>query len=89
MAVDYVRLYQAPDTAQRFQSSFTDDFSGWRHITLPFRSFVRSHEQPPGALVTQLDLKQVWGYTFQIHGAGRKDVLLAHVDLAPRSASCT
>jgi beta-glucanase (GH16 family) len=89
MAVDYVRLYQAPDTAQRFQSSFTDDFSGWRHITLPFRSFVRSHEQPPGALVTQLELKQIWGYTFQIHGAGRKDVFLAHVDLAPRSASCT
>ena len=36
MLVDYVRVYQGPDTAERFQSSFHDDFPGWREVMLPY-----------------------------------------------------
>jgi hypothetical protein len=33
--VDYVRVYQAADTAERFEASFVDNFTGWQQITLP------------------------------------------------------
>jgi beta-glucanase (GH16 family) len=48
--VDYVRVYQAADTAERFEATFVDNFTGWRKITLPFSAdFVRSADQPAGA----------------------------------------
>ena len=42
MLVDYVRVYQGPDTAERFEATFVDDFSGWQEVVVPFDSFVRS-----------------------------------------------
>ena len=49
MAVDYIRVYGAPDTAERFEAPFVDDSSGWREITVPFGAFQRSAHQPEGA----------------------------------------
>jgi beta-glucanase (GH16 family) len=60
--VDYVRVYQAADTAERFEASFVDNFTGWRKINLPFSAFVRSAEQPAGAPNDGLTLTEVWGY---------------------------
>ena len=35
MLVDYVRVYQAPNTSERFEASFVDNFSGWRQVSVP------------------------------------------------------
>jgi beta-glucanase (GH16 family) len=49
MKVDYVRVYQGPDVAQRFEASFIDDSSDWKLVTLPFAMFTPSATQPVGA----------------------------------------
>ncbi len=36
MLVDYVRVYQGPDTAERFETTFIDDTPGWKEVSLPF-----------------------------------------------------
>ena len=64
MKVDYVRVYQAADTAERFEATFVDDFTGWRKINIPFEAFSRSTSQPAGAPDDGLTLTEVWGYGF-------------------------
>lgn len=66
MTVDYVRVYQAADTAERFEASFVDNFNGWRQIFLPFSDFQRSASQPAGAPNDGLTLTEVWGYGFNL-----------------------
>jgi beta-glucanase (GH16 family) len=70
MKVDYVRVYQGPDSAERWESSFVDDFAGWQEIQIPFDSFTRSDEQPNGAPDDGLGLTEVWGYGFQLPDGG-------------------
>jgi beta-glucanase (GH16 family) len=64
--VDYVRVFQGPDTAERFETSFTDDFVGWQEVTIPIASFARSADQPDGAPDDGLNLDGVWGYGFAL-----------------------
>jgi hypothetical protein len=64
MVVDYVRVHQAPNTSERFEYSFADDFSGWRKITIPFDALTRSADQPDGAPDDGFTLTEVWGYGF-------------------------
>ena len=66
MAVDYIRVYQGPDTAERFETSFVDNFTGWQQVEIPFTSFARSAEQPAGAPDDGLSLEEVWGYGFSV-----------------------
>lgn len=66
MQIDYVRVYQADDTAERFESVFADNFSGWKLVTLPFSIFKRSETQLPGAPDDGLTLTEVWGYGFTL-----------------------
>lgn len=70
MKIDYVRVYQGPDTAERFEVDFVDDFSGWQEVTIPFNSFTRSQNQPEGAPNDGLALTEVWGYGFKLPDAG-------------------
>src|SRR5262249_17352514 len=70
LLVDYVRVYQGPDTAERFSASFTDDFAGWRRVSLPFMSLARSGDQPEDAPAAGLGLGEVWGYGFRLPGTG-------------------
>ena len=70
MAVDYVRVYQAPDTAERWEATFTDDFTGWQQVVVPFTDFARSAEQPAGAPDDGLNLTEVWGYGFALPQGG-------------------
>jgi len=64
--LDYVRVYQGPDTAERFETSFTDDFVGWQEVTIPLSDFVRSADQPESAPDDGLGLDEVWGYGFAL-----------------------
>ncbi|NUM46065.1 MAG: family 16 glycosylhydrolase, partial [Anaerolineales bacterium] len=61
MLVDYVRVYGAEDSSERFSATFTDNFTGWHEITLPFADFTRSAVQPPTAPDDGLNL-EIWGY---------------------------
>jgi beta-glucanase (GH16 family) len=70
MHVDYVRVYGAPDTAERFEHTFSDDVSGWKQITIPLAELVRSADQPIGAPDDGLGLIEVWGYGLKLP-AGR------------------
>ena len=70
MAVDYVRVYQGPDTAERFDATFVDNFTGWQQVELPFSSFARSAAQPAGAPNDGLTLSEVWGYGFTLPDTG-------------------
>jgi beta-glucanase (GH16 family) len=64
--VDYIRVYQGADTAERFEASFVDDFTGWQEVTIPMTDFVRSADQPAGAPDDGLGLDEVWGYGFTL-----------------------
>jgi beta-glucanase (GH16 family) len=70
MTIDYVRVYQGPDTAERWEASFKDDFTGWQEIEVPFSDFRVAIEQPPGAPDDGLNLDEVWGYGFRAPDTG-------------------
>lgn len=64
LMVDYVRVFGAPNTSERFTYSFVDDFDGWQQVVIPFEAFERSAEQPQDAPDDGLDLTEIWGYNF-------------------------
>ncbi len=64
--VDYVRVYQGPDTAERFEATFTDSSTDWQQVSIPVSDFVRSADQPIGAPDDGLNLEEVWGYGFAL-----------------------
>ena len=64
--VDYVRVYSGPDTAERFETTFTDSSTGWQQVSIPVTDFVRSADQPAGAPNDGLNLDDVWGYGFDL-----------------------
>ncbi len=70
LTVDYIRVFQAPDTAERFESGFVDGFTGWQEVALPFTGFSRSDRQPEGAPNDGLTLREVWGYGFRLPDDG-------------------
>src|SRR5215213_5649672 len=39
MSVDYVRLFQTKPKPVSFNTSFKDDFTGWKQVSLPFSTF--------------------------------------------------
>ena len=65
LLVDYVRVYGAPNSSERFEFSFEDVFTGWQPINVPFSNLTRSAEQPAGAPDDGLDLAEVWGYGYR------------------------
>lgn len=65
-AIDYVRVYQGPDTAEQFEATFVDDTDGWKQVSVPVADFVRSDMQPDGAPDDGLGLDEVWGYGFDL-----------------------
>ncbi len=62
MLVDYIRVYQAPDTAERFAVTFADADAGWQHVRIPFSMLTRSPQQPAAAPNDGLNLTSVTGY---------------------------
>ncbi len=84
--VDYVRVYQAPDTAERFEATFADDTAGWQRVSLPLEGFTRSADQPAGAPDDGLSLNEVWGYGFSFptgNGTGTAAIDLVELDEIP------
>lgn len=84
MKIDYVRVYQGPDTAERFEASFVDDFTGWQQVTIPFADLERSADarQPEPTPRDGLGLTEVWGYGFRVE-SGSGDLRIDQVRLVP------
>lgn len=70
MLVDYVRVYQAPDTAERFVADVTVRGTGWQEVFVPFDDFRRANKnaQPAGAPNDGLTLTNVQGYSLEFRG---------------------
>ncbi len=68
MVIDYVRVYQAPDTSARFEASFGDDAEGWTRVRLPFSAFERAATQPEGAPEGEISVSELWGLAFEVGG---------------------
>ncbi|HSD83380.1 MAG TPA: carbohydrate binding domain-containing protein, partial [Anaerolineae bacterium] len=64
---DNRRLENLGDSAERWYQRFTEDFSGWKQISLPFALFQRRTDyQPGGAPNDGLNLTEVSGYAFNM-----------------------
>ncbi|MCX7680580.1 MAG: hypothetical protein N2508_01210, partial [Anaerolineae bacterium] len=50
------------DTAERFVTTFVDNFTGWRELRFPWEVFVRGGWQPGGAPNDGLTLTEMWAY---------------------------
>ncbi|MFJ9904032.1 glycoside hydrolase family 3 N-terminal domain-containing protein [Streptomyces sp. NPDC101152] len=51
------------EASELWTTSFTDDFTGWKQVELPFTDFVyRTDYQPVGGIDHVLGLTQMWGY---------------------------
>ncbi|RXZ49915.1 glycosyl hydrolase family protein [Agromyces binzhouensis] len=74
LTVDYVRVYQAPDTAERFVAGIVDRTAGWHEVTIPFDAFKRADEQPVGAPDDGLTLTDVQGYALTFAGKGTHSI---------------
>lgn len=68
LKVDYIRVYQAPDAEEKFETTFTDDEAGWRFVQLPFSNFERSADQPQGAADDGFGRTAVTGYEIEVSG---------------------
>ena len=92
MTVDYVRVYQAPDTAERFDASFVDDFSGWQEVVVPF-CVVRSQRRSAGrGAQRRPHADEVWGYGFTLPDGGTTAALWldqVRLELAPPPTAIT
>ncbi|MFF9278448.1 glycoside hydrolase family 3 protein [Streptomyces griseosporeus] len=55
------------EASELWTTSFTDDFSGWQQIELPFTAFVyRTDYQPVGGIDHVLGLTAMWGYALTL-----------------------
>ncbi|SNX64250.1 beta-glucosidase [Streptomyces sp. TLI_55] len=62
------------EASELWTTSFTDDFSGWKQIEIPFTDFAyRTDYQPVGGIDHILGLTETWGYavTLPVGAPGR------------------
>jgi subtilisin family serine protease len=57
---------------ERFEHKFVDNFTGWKHFSIPWAAFARRSEwQPAGAPNDGFTLTEIWGFNFApLRGAG-------------------
>ncbi len=90
MVIDYVRVYQAPDTSERFATTFTDNFTGWEQLSFPFSSFSRVPDPTATRQSTQipddgLTLTEMWGYSIDLPAESSGAFYLDQIRLAETS----
>lgn len=62
------------EASELWTTSFTDDFSGWKQIEIPFTDFAyRTDYQPVGGIDHILGLTETWGYAVTLPVARRAD----------------
>ncbi|MEU3861381.1 glycoside hydrolase family 3 N-terminal domain-containing protein [Streptomyces sp. NPDC028722] len=70
------------EASELWNTSFTDDFTGWKQIELPFTDFAyRTDYQPVGGIDHVLGLKEMWGYSVTLPPGAKGDFALDDVEL--------
>lgn len=83
MSVDYVRLFQTRPKPVSFNTSFRDDFTGWKQVSIPFSAFQNADG-------FALDLSKVQTLRFVIPDGLNRPVLFDQIRLnAPCDVTVT
>ncbi|MFI6036290.1 glycoside hydrolase family 3 protein [Streptomyces sp. NPDC051315] len=74
------------EASELWTASFTDDFTGWKRIELPFTDFTyRTDYQPVGGIDQVLGLTGMWGYAVTLPAGTRGDFAMDGVELYGRA----
>ncbi|MFF7973650.1 glycoside hydrolase family 3 N-terminal domain-containing protein [Streptomyces sp. NPDC007905] len=74
------------EASELWTTSFTDDFTGWKRIELPFTDFTyRTDYQPVGGIDHVLGLTGMWGYAVTLPAGARGRFALDGVELYGRA----
>ncbi|KOU77039.1 glycosyl hydrolase [Streptomyces sp. MMG1533] len=70
------------EASELWTTSFTDDFSGWKQIEIPFADFAyRTDYQPVGGIDQILGLTETWGYAVTLPVGVKGDFAMDGVEL--------
>jgi beta-glucosidase len=74
------------EASELWTSSFTDDFTGWKRIEIPFTDFqYRTDYQPVGGIDHVLGLTRMWGYAVTLPAGTKGDFAMDDVELYGRA----
>ncbi|MBN0046177.1 CIA30 family protein [Streptomyces actuosus] len=74
------------EASELWTTSFTDDFTGWKRIELPFTDFVyRTYHQPVGGIDHVLGLTEMWGYAVTLPAGTAGQFAMDGVELYGRA----
>ncbi|MFJ3807686.1 glycoside hydrolase family 3 protein [Streptomyces sp. NPDC090073] len=74
------------EASELWTASFTDDFTGWKQIRIPFADFAyRTDYQPVGGIDHVLGLKEMWGYAVTLPVGVKGDFAMDGVELYGRA----
>jgi beta-glucosidase len=74
------------EASELWTTSFTDDFTGWKQIEIPFTDFqYRTDYQPVGGIDHVLGLTQTWGYAVTLPAGTKGDFAMDDVELYGRA----
>jgi beta-glucosidase len=74
------------EASELWTTSFTDDFTGWKQIELPFADFTyRTDYQPVGGIDQVLGLTEMWGYAVTLPTGVKSDFAMDAVELYGRA----
>ena len=74
------------EASELWTTSFTDDFSGWKQIEIPFTDFTyRTDYQPVGGIDQILGLTETWGYAVTLPVGAKSDFAMDGVELYGRA----
>ncbi|WP_217234715.1 glycoside hydrolase family 3 N-terminal domain-containing protein [Streptomyces sp. AC555_RSS877] len=74
------------EASELWTTSFTDDFSGWKQIEIPFTDFAyRTDYQPVGGIDQILGLTETWGYAITLPVGVKGDFAMDGVELYGRA----
>ncbi|SED67795.1 beta-glucosidase [Streptomyces misionensis] len=70
------------EASELWTTSFTDDFTGWKQIRLPFGDFTyRTDYQPVGGIDHILGLTRMWGYAVTLPAGAKGEFAMDDVEL--------
>ncbi|MFD5077170.1 glycoside hydrolase family 3 N-terminal domain-containing protein [Streptomyces sp. NPDC058371] len=70
------------EASELWTTSFTDDFTGWKQIEIPFTDFTyRTDYQPVGGIDQVLGLTEMWGYSVTLPSGTKGRFALDGVEL--------
>ncbi|MBG0852306.1 glycoside hydrolase family 3 C-terminal domain-containing protein [Streptomyces spinoverrucosus] len=74
------------EASELWTTSFTDDFTGWKQIEIPFTDFTyRTDYQPVGGIDHVLGLTEMWGYAVTLPVGVKGEFAMDAVELYGRA----